>query len=298
MIRFGRGRARAAEVLPPERGLFVVGAARSGTTILQNALNHSPDVFLLGEPDLHLDPGTPGFAARYEAMHAGWHNQPTKSSALPPVAGTDGPWEAHLAALGRHYRFVGTKIVVNPRRADDWMDRFLRFQCSRFYASRYLFVFRDPARVIHSTRAFQRHGGTDVAPAAQVLRSLATTILLFTRMTRTMPHVRAVAHEDVDAETFESLSDWLGVTLAGAAGYYDEARVRDHAADALDDKAAHALGLLASVHEELRALLRNGIDRPQLEQNRRNPGRDHLTALGAIDNRAALIETFLGDAGA
>jgi hypothetical protein len=298
LIRFGRRRFPGqADLLPAERGLFVVGPARSGTTILQNALNHCPEIFLLGEPDLHLDPGTPGFAARYEAMHRSWHNQPTKSSAMPPVAKEDGAWEAHLAALGHHYRYVGSKIVVNARRVDDWQDRFLRFHCSRFYTARYLFVFRDPAKVVHSTRAFQGLGGTEVASAAEILRSIAAAILLFTRMARTMPHVRAMAHEDADAELFADLADWLGVPLDGAAGYYDATRSYAHPVDALDDREAHALGLLGTLHEDLRALLRDGIERPQIEQNRLNPAPNHLTALGSIDNRAAVIERFLAGFG-
>jgi hypothetical protein len=51
------------------RGLFVIGAARTGTTILQNALNDSADVFLFGEPGFHRDPGSADFAVRYNSMH-------------------------------------------------------------------------------------------------------------------------------------------------------------------------------------------------------------------------------------
>ncbi len=47
--------------LAPNRGLFVIGVARSGTTALQNALNHSGDICLLGEPDLPVDDRSHGF---------------------------------------------------------------------------------------------------------------------------------------------------------------------------------------------------------------------------------------------
>ena len=43
--------AEAPGIAPPDDcGLFVIGAARSGTTVFQNALNSSPEIFLLGEP--------------------------------------------------------------------------------------------------------------------------------------------------------------------------------------------------------------------------------------------------------
>src|SRR5215469_5290504 len=47
------------------QGLFVIGAARSGTTVLQNALNDSRAIFLFGEPAFHDDAGGPDFASRY-----------------------------------------------------------------------------------------------------------------------------------------------------------------------------------------------------------------------------------------
>jgi hypothetical protein len=85
--------------LPPERGLFVIGAARSGTTILQNALNHSPAIFLFGEPNLHLETGEGNFAARYNEMHRSWSNQKTKSTYCPPILSADGAAEDYLGRL-------------------------------------------------------------------------------------------------------------------------------------------------------------------------------------------------------
>ena len=58
-----------------QQGLFVLGAARSGTTVLQNALNDSREIFLFGEPSFHDDMGTADFATRYNYMHRAWGNQ-------------------------------------------------------------------------------------------------------------------------------------------------------------------------------------------------------------------------------
>ncbi len=85
------GPAGTGGASPVLRGsnLFVLGCARSGTTILQNALNDSDQVFLFGEPDFHTDPGTPDFARRYNAMHRSWSNHATKSTFCPPVFDRD-----------------------------------------------------------------------------------------------------------------------------------------------------------------------------------------------------------------
>src|ERR1700761_5973488 len=144
--------APSPATLLPERGLFVIGAARTGTTILQNALNHAPAIFLFGEPNLHLETGEGNFAARYNAMHRGWGNQKTKSTFCPPVLPVDGPAEEYLNRLAQTYAWVGSKIVVNNRRDPDWIDRLLAYHCQRFYTARYIFTFRDPIAVVGSTR--------------------------------------------------------------------------------------------------------------------------------------------------
>ena len=71
------------------QGLFIIGAARSGTTILQNALNDSRDIFLFGEPCFHADSGDADFASRYNTMHRSWGNQENKSSYCPPLFKSD-----------------------------------------------------------------------------------------------------------------------------------------------------------------------------------------------------------------
>ncbi len=279
--------------LQPADALFVIGPARSGTTILQNALNDSPDVFLLGEPDLHLDDGAPGFAARYNAMHEGWANQPTKSSHLPPVLATDGPWYDHLDRLAGLHRRVGSKIVVNPGQGPEWRDRFLHFHCSRFYAARYLFVFRHPAAVLASTISFQRLVGDPAATAAAILANYARTVALFTHLLRVLPNVRATIHEDVDAALFASLAEWLGIPLDGGDAYYDVSRIRSRDEPALGAQDAHGLALLTTLFQDLRAELRAPSSRLQIEQNNANIDLSQQTMIGSIHHRATIIDRYL-----
>jgi hypothetical protein len=58
------------------RMVFVVGAARSGTTAMLMALNGSDDVFLLTEANLYLENLMPGFRERYNARH--------RANGMPP----------------------------------------------------------------------------------------------------------------------------------------------------------------------------------------------------------------------
>lgn len=293
-LRFRRRQSKTPDAagFPSARGLFVVGVARGGTTVLQNALNDAREIFLLGEADLHLDQGGHGFASRYNAMHEAWGNQPTKSSYLPPTLDEDGAWDAHLTRLARLHRWVGTKIVANAGKPAEWLDRFLAFHCDRFYEAHYIFVFRHPADVLASTVAFQQMSG-QAATDAMILANYAQTLALFTRLVRILPNVRALIHEDIDAQVFATLSDWLGTPLDGASAYYDRTKERRRGSRMLAADDAHGLDLLTTAFEDLRGAVSTGFERLQLEQNNRNPDPAHFTAIGSLDARVNLIERFL-----
>src|SRR5271165_5087668 len=72
--------------------LFVVGAARSGTTALQAALNASHDIFLLGEANFFRENLKSGFRRRYNARHRAFGHPPSKQNDCPTVAPEDGTW--------------------------------------------------------------------------------------------------------------------------------------------------------------------------------------------------------------
>jgi hypothetical protein len=283
----------AADIFPAERGLFIIGAARSGTTILQNALNDSPDIYLLGEANFHNDPGIPGFAARFNAQHRFWHNQETKSSFCPPVLDHDTVWQDYMRQLARMHKWVGAKVVINPMRRPDALDRLFAFQCRSFYTSRYIFTFRDPLATILSTRDLQELliGRNDGLPA--IMRSYVDTVRLFIRMLRTLPHVRAVCHEDVDRATFDRLEDWLGVGLTDAHRYYDAGRVLSYSEAGLDQVTREHVALLRTLYGQLRHDLRTGFATPQLDQNNNHLNPDHLTPLGRLSRRADLTAARL-----
>ncbi|MGC1303596.1 MAG: sulfotransferase [Caulobacteraceae bacterium] len=276
------------------QGLFVIGAARSGTTILQNALNHSPDIFMLGEPQLHMEPEAPGFAARYNAMHRSWRNQETKSTYLPPLLEADGTGEAYLVRLAQLYRWVGAKIVIETGRESAWTEALFAYLCRRFYRARYIVTFRDPLAVVCSTRDLQTLSGVGVESPRAMMANYARVVALYVRMLRNLPNVRAVFHNDIGPATFDELGSWLGVPLTGAADYYEAARVRRYALEELDEAARRDLDALVILYSELRKAASSGFGRPQLEQNDGHLSPTHFTSLGSITRRAAMLAETLG----
>src|SRR5204862_6445007 len=71
---------RRSSDLLEKQGLFVVGHARSGTSILMQALNTSPDIFLLGEANLYVEGLRIGFPRWFNDMHRQFGNTLGKGS--------------------------------------------------------------------------------------------------------------------------------------------------------------------------------------------------------------------------
>ena len=70
--------AAASAAATGDRGLFVIGHARSGTTILADVLNTSDDVCCLVEPYFHRSVDVENFAESFNSMHRGFGNPPIK----------------------------------------------------------------------------------------------------------------------------------------------------------------------------------------------------------------------------
>ena len=259
--------------------------------MLQNALNDSPHVFLLGEPDLY-DVG-PGFAARYNAMHRGWGNQQTKSSYLPALLEADEGWREHLAALADHHRWVGAKLVINPVRAEDDLTRRFDFHTRNFYTSRYIFTFRDPLETAISTRDLQLLTRGETDGLSRILRNLVEVIGFYIRTARLLPHVKAVFHSDIDADVFQDLGEWLGTPLPNALSYYDNSRVRDYSQTKIEGGERKVYDAVCELYRDLRSAVAEGLATPQLEQNDHHLSPTHYTLLGSLDRRARVLAEAL-----
>ena len=271
--------------------LFVIGFARSGTTVLQNALNSHPDIFLFGEPQFHRDTGTQDFRARYNAMHRAWKNNETKSTFCPAFFAEDADWPAYLRRVAAEHRYAGAKIVVNPSDGPAGIAQLFDFQCRHFYRARTLFSFRNPRDVLASIAGLADMEGAAPAPAALILEMFMRTVALYFRMLRTIPFVTAVFHEDGGTEIVAAARRFLGLDLAEASAYYQPARARHYSG-----QECPTLALVEDFYADFRAAAKAGFTCVQLEQNEGHFDPAHRTEFGKFVWRADRIAERLAEA--
>jgi hypothetical protein len=274
-------------------GLFVMGSPRSGTTILQNALNDSPDVFLFGEADFHADPDTPDFARRYNEMHRLWRNQATKSTFCPTLFDGDARWSDYLARLAQHYRLVGSKIVFNPSTFLHDPEQVLNFYSREFYSSHFIFTFRNPLQMAQSAREFQLMTGGEVTPFDMLMSSYIAVVSLCIVMLRNLPHVHIVFHDNMSRRVFGDLGRKLGVRLSGARRYYDRGRVREYDPTPMLEAHGEKARLALDLYRDFREAAIHGFDLVQIEQNSGDITPNHLTPLGQLARRCETISEGL-----
>jgi len=277
------------------RGLFIIGAARTGTTILQNALNDSSDIFLFGEPRFHRDPGSVDFAERYNGMHRTWGNQENKSSHCPVLFEEDAPWWRYLERLADLYGHVGSKIVINPTDAMDECRQLFDFQCRHFYLSHHVFTFRNPLDVLMSTRGLAQLNGGRVASHAEVLRGFFAVVQLFILSLRNLPHVHAVFHEAIDADVFHALEKSLDTSLSHAMDYYDRGKVRHYTLQDIPQHHRPPMTEAIALYEDFRREALAGFGLLQIEQNDDHLDPVHFTALGRLSWRVTRFLDALVD---
>ncbi len=281
-----------------DRGLFIIGAARTGTTILQNALNDDPGVFLLGEPRLHMDPGNKDFAERYNRMHRELGNQETKSTHCPALFERDAAWWQYLERLAQIYPRVGSKTVLNSEHAWGESRVLYDFHSRHFHTSHYIFTFRNPLDSLVSTQELERFFGGRIASHREVLRAYMLAMQLYIRMLRTLPHVHAVFHEDIDAETFRTLGLALDLPLHGAIEYYDGKRVHHYDITAVAESERAMIEQATTLYANFKHAAQSGFKRLQLEQNNRHLDPEHLHPIGSLSKRVDRFIERLTETGA
>lgn len=198
-------------------GLFVVGHARSGTSILQHALNTSPEIFLFSEANLHQSHDKPGFAAWYRTMHANFNNPPSKStSCLDPDDPSGNAWDV-LQRLRQQYRLVGDKMAFRSRRLGYDFSRCYRFLQDHFTGSHIIGTLRNPRDVLASNEQMFRPNNM-----IEYLVSYLECLALEIDLACTFDHATILVHECITPDTFACLGNWLGCDLRGAyARWYE-----------------------------------------------------------------------------
>jgi len=210
--------AAAPAATPGERGLFVVGHARSGTTVLADALNTSADVYCLMEPYFYRSFDIANFAESFNGMHRGFGNPPIKGYWIPGLGG-----ETARNVVGRlrnSYHYVGEKLAFRQREKDYDPDKFLEFAVENFARSPFVCIVRDPVKVTSSVLDLFENSSFDPAIIGAVVKSQLETYLLILRLAMTVPSCYLLVHEYIDRETFATLGAHLGINLDRAIGLY------------------------------------------------------------------------------
>jgi hypothetical protein len=200
-----------------KQGLFIVGHARSGTSILLRALNTCPDVFLLGEANIHTEGLRNGFAGWFNAMHREFGNTRSKGTYCPGAPDAEGNGPETFEWLSRRFRYVGEKVALRSETLGYRPDNFFEFQARHFFTSHYLCIIRNPADVMTSNMKMFKPDDLSA-----YVDSYLGTLQLILEFVETFPNVFVLFHERIDQHTFEVIGAKLGVDLQGAFAVFEE----------------------------------------------------------------------------
>jgi hypothetical protein len=196
------------------RKLFVIGFARSGTTILMDILNSAKDVLILSEFNAFMLDTQETVFSHYpgETVFQQFVSRKETEIRLPykgAVVDDYGQWkgsQAFFEELGRKYRIVGDKIAISGKRADlygelEMLDRFL----GEHSEAAQLFLFRRPDEILKSWT--EKHPVEALDAAA----TLAESWILFIRRYLKSNLGYALFHKDIGPELVPELERVFGV---------------------------------------------------------------------------------------
>lgn len=134
--------------------LFIVGYARSGTSILTEILNSDPRVCVLGEPNIHFHWDKNSFVFKFNKQHVESNRRLNRASHLSSaMIGLNA--EQVFEKLRQDFEFIGAKIAFNPIRdlqSTSNQDAFLDFHLQHFQSANYIFSIREPYSACLSAR--------------------------------------------------------------------------------------------------------------------------------------------------
>jgi hypothetical protein len=197
-------------------GLFILGCARSGTTILTRSLNRSGDIHLLEEPSYFLHEHITDFVGFFNAMHKLIGNRCLKGTYLPPpLVPEAGPIDMLLRLHG-DYQFVGEKTAVGPHDyPPNWAQMYLDFQGKYFLRAKYINILRTPVEAIWSM-----HKLFPDRPVARLFETWLQAVALSLDAYHVFPNSRVVFFDDLGEVMIGRLSEWLGVPVPTVAGTF------------------------------------------------------------------------------
>jgi hypothetical protein len=227
---------------PSERGLFIVGHARSGTTVLQYALNSSQDIHIFGEANFQNHSENGEFAAWYNSMHESFGNPPAKGDRCPDIRGN---LESVLKELRSRYRWVGDKVAFRHESLGYSFSKSYSYQYREFPLSVYILTMRRPSSVLSSN--VEMFSPEDIQTYVD---SILACLLHTVNMYLTFDRCLMLSYEEISPATFDCVADFLNTPLGCAYNEYDRSRQLKRSGSPTDCF-SERMSLLSKMHEEV-----------------------------------------------
>jgi hypothetical protein len=178
-----------------DRALFVVGHARSGSSVVFHLVNDQPDIHMTYEANLFLVKNRHDIVANYNTNQQRFGRKVGKGFRLPVLGSPDQSLNAINRALLSHYAIIGDKVALGARgeswepqpatQAFDWFE-------SQFPFARYLCLLREPREAIAAMD--RMHEGRK---PAMLVESWTRTALLILDIILTFPQRRMMFFENL-----------------------------------------------------------------------------------------------------
>lgn len=248
--------------------VFIMGFARSNTTLILSMLNCAGNALLLGEADFFLGGHGDNFTAWYNAQHQRFGNQVTKSSYAPNFI-PDRPhtWWEWLEEAGKYYDRVGDKIAVSHfHMSETTPEQFRTFHEARFISARYIFALRNPVDVMISSAKLMKI--TTDADMTRLIIGWLDFMETWADSLRIFPHTMTVLSERFDEKTVEALGQFTDLNLSGAERLINSANRRKHQLPKTFPTLALVKPLLEDIYAEATAATDESRAHWQAEQKR------------------------------
>jgi len=215
-----------------EKLVFIVGNARSGTTIVANILNLSEKIYLMEEANLFIHLTRPAFPHWFNAMHHDLGHPPRKGRYVPPFQGDDQTGLVTLRRLARDYDFVGDKVAFVPGGTFDGrsQQRYFFEEHAKFFGGcRYILTMRNPHESLLSMH--RMFPATTLSGLLRCwLESLRYGCICFTSFKR----CRMIFSESVGPDAFSAIGEFMGLELSVPKEFFSERSRQTSAAAAFD----------------------------------------------------------------